>query len=412
MRIGLFGLFGCGNSGNDASLEAMLALLRRTGSNPHLLCICPNPDRVEQCYGVDSTRLTPRLGDSVVGQAVNRLLFRVPSRLYAVWYTIQQIRKLDIIIVPGTGFLDDFQDNPFGWPFMVFKWCFLAWVLRRKIIFVSIGAGPIKHWLSRFFMKKAAQTASYRSYRDTASRQFMQTVGIKIDSDEVYPDIVFSLPGFFPSDPNDHPFTVGVGVMSYFGWSKTNADRENIYRHYLRKLNSFVTWLFDQGIHVRLLTGDEGDWPAIEDFVRDLETAGRSDTLDPQVAAVRTFTLQELMAEIDKTDAVVVTRYHNLVCALKLGRPAISLEYSQKNHALMAEMKLDEFCQNVETFDLDLLKQQFRKMLAHRATLRQKILEWDTEFSRRLAVQENKLLEFIFDPEPSASDDPVMNAAG
>lgn len=411
MRIGLFGLFGCGNSGNDASLEAMVVFLRRAGFGEHLLCICPNPDRIQQVYGLDSTRLTPKYDDSTIGRAIDRLLLRVPHRLFAVWYTIQKVRKLDVIIVPGTGFLDDFQDNPFGWPFMVLKWCLAAWLMRKKIVFVSIGAGPIRHWLSRFFMKKAAQTATYRSYRDTISKNFMQGMGVNADDDNVYPDIVFGLPKPAPLSPDGHSFTVGLGVMSYYGWSKVNANRDTIYRHYLRKLNAFVTWLLDRGIHVRLLTGDEGDWAAIQDFIEEMNTSNLLPALAVQLTAVRTYTLQDLMTEINKTDVVVVTRYHNLVCALKLGRPAVSLEYSKKNHALMAEIDLDEYCQNVETFDLDLLKQQFLGMVDNQVNLRGRILAADEDFIRRLSIQENALLDFFSD-DLALSPNAEMPVAG
>lgn len=396
MRIGLFGLFGGGNSGNDASLESMIAFLRRRGSDTHLVCICANPARVEQMYGIAAKRMSPELDEQSIGNTINRMLFRVPSRLFGIWYAIQETRKLDVIIVPGTGFLDDFQDSPFGWPFTVFKWCLIAWLLRKKIVFVCIGAGPIRNRLSRFFMKKAAQFATYRSYRDLASKQFMQSIGVNVDRDNIYPDIVFNLasPASPPPD-GDAAISVGVGVMSYFGWSRGNTNRENIYRHYLDKLNAFVAWLLDNGFRVRLLTGDEGDWSAIQDFIERIKSTNRN--VYDQVAAVRTHTLRELMTEIVKTDLVVVSRYHNLVSALKLGRPAISLEYSVKNRSLMVDMNLDDYCQSIETFDLDLLKQQFNRVLDQRTNLRNQILGWDEEFARRLSTQEDCLLEFLFD---------------
>jgi polysaccharide pyruvyl transferase WcaK-like protein len=400
MRIGLFGLFGCGNSGNDASLESMIAFFRRVGRHQDLVCICPNPDRVEEAYGVPSRRLTPKIDEGTIGAKINLLFLRLPYRLHGVWHAIQEMRKLDVMIVPGTGFLDNFQDGPFGWPFMVFKWCFAGWLLRKKIVFVCIGAGPINHWLSRFFMKSAARAASYRSYRDVASKQFMQSIGVNVAQDNVFPDIVFSLAGPAPPPPSDGGFiSVGVGVMSYFGWSKGSTNGEYIYRHYLEQLNAFVTWLLDNGFRVRLLTGDDGDWSAIQDLIEGMKPINQ-DTRD-QVTAVRTHTLRELMAEIVKTDLVVVSRYHNLVSALKLGRPAISLEYSIKNRSLMAEMKLDDFCQSIETFDLDLLKQQFGKALEQRSDLRRQILGWNEEFATRLSTQEDRLIEFLFDRDSS-----------
>ena len=39
-RIGLIGLFGSGNAGNDGSLEAMLILLRRVRPDAELTCFC------------------------------------------------------------------------------------------------------------------------------------------------------------------------------------------------------------------------------------------------------------------------------------------------------------------------------------------------------------------------------------
>lgn len=402
MRIGLFGLFGCGNSGNDASLEATILFLRRTRPDIDLLCVCPNPDVVQRDFQVAAITSSPAF-QSPVTSALDRMLLHVPRRLLGVWYAFRQVRKVDVLLVPGTGFLDDFSDTPWGWPFMVLKWFMGARLCGRKIALVSIGAGPIRHPLSRLFMKTAARMASYRSYRDPNSKEFMTGLGLKTADDAVYPDVVFGLPVPAPAERlQKGSLTVGVGVMSYFGWSPAQDDGALIYRSYLRKLDSFVTWLLDQGFNVRLLTGDTGDWSAVEDLRAKLGAA-KSDRapVDERVAAVKGRTLQDLMVDINQTDFAVVTRYHNLVCSLKLGRPVISLEYSTKNRALMADVGLVEFCQHVETFDLDLLKQQFNRMLDQRVELANRISAHDTKLRNRLLVQENILLDVIDSRSPS-----------
>ena len=38
--------------------------------------------------------------------------------------------------------------------------------------------------------------------------------------------------------------------------------------------------------------------------------------------------------------AVVATRYHNVICALKLAKPVVSVGYAAKNVAIMADMGL------------------------------------------------------------------------
>src|SRR5262245_56965258 len=52
--IALFGLFGCGNFGNDGSLEAMLNLLRRVRPDAQLACICANPGLIQDRFDVNS----------------------------------------------------------------------------------------------------------------------------------------------------------------------------------------------------------------------------------------------------------------------------------------------------------------------------------------------------------------------
>ena len=396
MKIGLFGLFGCGNSGNDASLDSMLIFLRRFCPVDSITCICPNPGAVAHDHGVPSVESSPAGFATSISRWMDDLLWHLPRRVMGVWYAFRSARTVDILIVPGTGFLDDFQDNPFGWPFMAFKWCLAAWIWRRKIFLVSIGAGPIRHPLSRFFLVSVARMASYRSYRDKNSWQFMQSLGLDVSGDRVYPDIVFSLPSGLERYPANDPRVVGVGVMSYFGWLKANANGEGIYQTYLQKLEAFIVWLLNQGYYIRLLTGDVGAWPAVEDLRKRIAS---SDAIVhsglERVTAVRTSDLRGLMDEINETSAVVVTRYHNLVSALKLGRPAISIEYSQKNRALMDEMGLGDFCQHIEDLDLDLLKQQFQRMFDDRAAIRSQILGVNADFRKRLTVQEDILADSL-----------------
>ena len=59
---------------------------------------------------------------------------------------------------------------------------------------------------------------------------------------------------------------------------------------------------------------------------------------------------------------VVATRYHNVICALQLGKPTISLGYAKKNVVLMEDMGLPEFCQYADSIDVGKLIEQFTKL--------------------------------------------------
>ena len=105
--------------------------------------------------------------------------------------------------------------------------------------------------------------------------------------------------------------------------------------------------------------------------------------------------LHDLMRQIATTDVVVATRYHNVVCALKLGKPTVSVGYAEKNDALMAEMGLGSFCQHVERLDLDLLIEQFRRLIADRERYERSIRKANLACQERLDRQDSLLAAWL-----------------
>ena len=59
---------------------------------------------------------------------------------------------------------------------------------------------------------------------------------------------------------------------------------------------------------------------------------------------------------------MVACRYHNVLYALKMARPTISLGYAAKHDALMAEMGMSEFSQPVRSLDVARLIEQFEEL--------------------------------------------------
>lgn len=393
IRIALFGLFGSGNLGNDGSLEAMIGFLRTARPDAELTCICADPDKVRETSQVPAIRIgwQPPPGQS------SPILYRflVTRKLLQLVHAIHNVRKFDALIVPGTGILDDYSERPLGFPASLFSWCVAARLFGTKIAFVSIGAGPIQHPVSRFLMKFAARMAHYRSYRDTLSQEFMQNIGLSYAKrDPVYPDIAFKLPS--PRSANSHysdglALTVGVGVMAYYGWRGDASRGSHIYRTYITKISHFVTWLLDEGHRVRILMGETTDLQAIHD-VHELVSRARPHLASDHLVAEPVTSLHQLMHQIAETDVVVATRYHNIVCALKLGKPTISIGYAKKNDVLMAEMGTGEFCQHIEHLDTDLLIDQFLKLVADRERYERGIRETNLVYQELLRVQDTHLM--------------------
>ena len=393
-RVGFFGFFGIGNFGNDGSLEAMLRLLRNARPATDVLCVCGVPAKVGPRFGVRAVRINWR-PESQLLRKLDRLLLNIPREAACLIQSMRHISRLDLLIIPGTGILDDFGTGPKGMPYWLFRWCLLARLFGTKIVFVSIGAGPIHHPLSRWLMKSAARMAGYRSYRDEISRDFMKRIGLDVSNDPVYPDVAFGLPEpAFLREPSaeGEPITVGVGVMSYNGWRGDKAGDEAVYQAYLGKLQQFVRWLLIAGHRVRVLTGDASDQRTAETLCQMIQSEHTGPDRPTIIISEPAHSLDDVMAQIADTDVVVATRYHNVVCALKLGRPTLSIGYADKNDVLLAEMGLGEFCQHIEKLDVDLLTEQFQKLAAGRKVYERTMRQTNARFRDTLLHQDALLL--------------------
>jgi polysaccharide pyruvyl transferase WcaK-like protein len=153
--------------------------------------------------------------------------------------------------------------------------------------------------------------------------------------------------------------------------ARSGSDPE-IYQTYVEKMGRFVNSLLDRGYRVRLLTGETVDARAVRD-IGQIAKASRyelTEGLPPQKAR-QPFTepinsLHDVLRQIGDTDVVVATRFHNVVCALKLARPTISIGYEAKNDSVMTELGLGQFCQSIEELDLKQLETQLAELLKNK----------------------------------------------
>ena len=94
------------------------------------------------------------------------------------------------------------------------------------------------------------------------------------------------------------------------------------------------------------------------------------------------------MRQIAQTDVVAATRFHNVVCALKLGKPTLSIGYAEKFDVLMADMGVGHLCQHIERLDPDLLLEQFIDLTTNRHRYEQSIRKVSRAYQERLEQQD------------------------
>ena len=384
-RVGLFGLFGSGNLGNDASFDVMYSYLRDRHPETSVDAMCMGPDRLRRRYGIDAVAMQWSQQYESQTSGMTTVALKGVGKIVDAVRTAVWVRQHDAVIVPGTGILEaSLPLRASGTPYALFLLCACGRLFGTKVALVSVGATTTDQRLTGWLFGAAARLAHYRSFRDETSRDAMRQRGVDTTHDEVYPDLVFGLPSRREGSGDER--TVGIGVMEYYGGSDDRSESDAIHARYVGAMQSFVRWLVDGQHRVRLFWGDDVDEKAVREIVADLETS-RPDLEAGTVTAGPLSTLGDLMEEMALVGTVVGIRYHNVIAAVKLSKPTIAIGYCEKHDFLMADMGLPEFTQSAQSVDVERLIEQFEELERRAPELRRTLDERNQEKTASLDDQ-------------------------
>ncbi|MBY0564334.1 MAG: polysaccharide pyruvyl transferase family protein [Hyphomonadaceae bacterium] len=384
----LYGLFGIGNTGNDASLEVALKHLRSALPSAQVTLASDAPETAAKRFGVPAVPIRPR-GPALKGvpQSVRRVLDEAWR-----WRAVDAaLRDVDHFLVPGTGMLDDFGSPDAEHARRLSMWTQCAARREIPISFVSIGAGPVVGARSRRLFALAAARATHRSYRDTESREFVRDVlHIDVSRDAVTPDLAFALD--FDTAPVSGPLqTVGLGVMKYHSWNSPAGAPDDIYAAYFNKLADVGVGLIGKGLKLVLLTGEPADEPAALAMRERLLSRCPGGQVD--IASIAT--LRDIVDALRGCEAVVATRFHNVAAALMSGRPVVSIGYSIKNTELMASFGLKDYCEDVNAFSPETVLAKFDSATADFASESARILDRAAALRSAVSTHLNEIMAAI-----------------
>jgi len=392
-RVGLFGLLGSGNIGNDASVDATIRYLQTEYPDVVIDAMCMGWDRMRERYGIATTPFLwrqQRSRQGLSGKIVGALGKGVDSFRIARW-----VRGHDVVIIPGMGIMDPTLPlHPWGVPYAV--WLLAAWgrLLGVSVALVAVGADRANAKATQWLYNHTAKLAAYLSFRDESSRQVLQSEGVDVSSFGVHSDLVWTIP--VTHEEREDPKLVAVGVMAYYGGQADVGRGAEIYNSYTEAVAEFTRWLLDSGYNVRLFYGDDVDKPALDKILAEVMSAMpglTSDRLDPYYAT----TYEEVIDLLSPVTAVVATRFHNLMFALKLAKPTVALSYARKIDSLMADLGLGEYCLPAGSIDVGALKTLFTDIETRRPEISAEIEKVVDERCHAARAQFMELSEALFE---------------
>lgn len=394
LAIALYGEFGTENLGNDGSLAAAIRLVRTRLPDVDLTAVCVHPDAVRAQHGIDAVAMHPPGPPGGLPRVVVRAL-RVLLTLADPWWCRRILKGSDALIVTGTGIVEDSAAMK-AWhaPWALFAAVLGARLRGVTVAFLNVGASPATTRTKRFLFGAALRMAAYRSYRDDFSLAAARSLGVRDRDDAIHPDIGFSLP--VPAAEGDgkrdgHLVEVGVGVMSYHGDDPDPAARRRAHRRYADEVTAFTEEQVRAGRRPRMLIGESTDLAVAHAIAAEVEA--RCALAAGTIRVEEVGDLDGVMREMREVDALVATRFHNVVCALMVATPLVVINYAPKNRALMRAVGLEEYSVDIDDVDSEFLSSRMAELLANNEGVRDQIASRVGDYPRRITEQIDDLVD-------------------
>jgi polysaccharide pyruvyl transferase WcaK-like protein len=428
-KIGLMGCWGFGNMGNLAHQIAMIQHIRKYQPNAQISGFAVYPEITQKIHGIPCfpfmrypkngwwegnkesylTNSLYRLSNNI-RKATNpitrrlltpiRVLIELALEVLALVRAFRTLKGFDMLIITGGGHFDDVYGGAITLPYALFAWSLIAKLQKFKFLVVSNGVGPIHQPLSKFFFKQVLSSASYRSYRDTYSKEYAEKVlNFRRKEDRVYPDLAHSLDvARYQTAPrlgSEQKTVVGIAPIPHThegAHPGVPGDYTPTYLNYLEKLSNFVIWLLENQYIIYFFVSDEGtDKRSIEDL---------KDTLSKKKVNYSTWQIiqqrpplsekssfDDFMTQLAETDLVIASRFHGVLLSQLLNKPTLALSFGKKTDCLMADAGQTEYCLSIDQFDVETMKERFIALEASQEIIKKQLEQRTHQYREALDEQ-------------------------
>jgi polysaccharide pyruvyl transferase WcaK-like protein len=410
---------GGGNLGDDTTQTAVMGNIRSRWPDAIIYGFSMNPPDTRLRHGIASYPIRRKTWDdpdrhendkagpgdkvgaarqrgafSYLRRLINAVAFKVPyaivSELTFLAKSLYVMRSLNVFVISGGGQLLDSWGGPWAYPYTIFKWISLARLAGTRCYLVNVGAGPLKHPLSKFFIRHALSLANYVSFRDSDSLSLVRGIGFNGEA-HVYPDCVYALdvsPIQRTRDDTRNEVVVGMSPMAYCDPRRYWIQDQGAYEAFVRKLVVFGAWLTERH---RLTLFSTDIWFDSQTLVK-VDEALKNETHTnvthmPTDAPTSIATVEALLSRMSTMDYVITCRFHGVIFAHLMNIPVIALSHHPKVSTLMADLGLSEFCIDIDTFDAELLTATFTRLVADSVSIKARMSEKAALYESALKTQ-------------------------
>lgn len=392
------------NLGDELVTSTVIHAIHARRTDVEVCAVSLDPEDTLQRHGVTTYPLNREHVSSTLRRGWRRyaagLLRRARSvarELPHIWSSYRLMRSVDLLVVAGSGQLLDQWSGPWGHPYAIYKWSLLARLTGTRVAFLSVGAGPLRGRLARYFISNAVEHADYISLRDEGSIEVLRAAGVTREL-HVCPDMGFGFSSHRPVGTASTPsastaaggrnetgtqarpggsgerIVVGLNAMAHAHpdyWGRGDLTR---YERYREKLSAVIRGLMEDGCTVRLFSSHAVADTLIADDLISAAWASNP-ALAGRLDRRRLTEVDELAEFIRGCDAVIGARYHSIIVPMLTGVPTIGIAYHPKTVGVMQMAGQSEYCfPDIDTFEADELLDRARHLIQNRAHVRASLL--------------------------------------
>jgi len=319
LRILILGYFGRYNTGDDAMLFSIIRELGKRFPGCQLRILSTSRNASFAFEWIDTSNITThRMSISVLLKDLywaNIVMFGGGTHFHDHRNTKRYIKNLTIYTLLTM----------------------LGKLLRKKIVLMGVGVGPLTAGISRMLTRRILENADFVSVRDQYSMQWLKDLRVKKDDSEKKIHRGFDLAAILALKDdvaekirNCPPRIIGCSLLPYFAVYEKFPDLDDKLVHKVGQV--FRRWLEEdsqRGVRVFIFHGPSG-----EDDVEISHKLANHINKPERVEIVDYCTdPRETFLKVGECDAFIGMRYHSLVFAYLAGLPMIVLDYHPKCRA-------------------------------------------------------------------------------
>jgi len=266
------------------------------------------------------------------------------------------LRTADLVLAAGGGQLDALWGGPWGQPYALARWAFLARRSHVPFAFLSVGYGGAPNRISRWMLRYAVSQSAYCSVRDAGSGQLTRELGVSAEL-PVVPDLAFALRPGAPLRPQRPGYDVGISPMVYKRPGSWPSEDLAEYQRYITLWADVVSDRVTRGDRVHLFVTDPADMDAVHDVWARLDEKTRASCSVENAASP-----DSLLDLFRRLDVVISSRLHGVLLAIVAARPVLALSHERKVRAVMSDAGVASFCADLTTVNMEQIEERLTKL--------------------------------------------------